>query len=94
MMDVMHADIGGKPAQDNWQIIMRTAMQPSFLKIPAIVVDPECILKLVLDIEQPDTNRGSEKRDRQLHKQEWADADQPDHGRYQDCDCNIRRHRA
>jgi hypothetical protein len=33
-------------------------------------VSPECIFELVLDIEQPDPDRGGEKRDRHLNKQE------------------------
>jgi hypothetical protein len=70
MMDVVHADIGGEPAQDDWQVIMRTAMQPGFVKIPALVMSLERMLELVLDIEQPDADRGGEKRDRQLHEQE------------------------
>jgi len=69
MMDVVHADIGGKPAQANWQIIIRTAVQPGFVKIPTLVMGPEQILELGLDVEQPDSDRGGEKRDRQLHEQ-------------------------
>src|SRR4029078_4692108 len=94
MMDMVHADIGGKPAQDNWQVIMRTAVQPGFVKIPAFITSPERILELVLDIEQPDADRGGEKRDPKLHTQEWTNADQPDHGCDQNCDCCVCRHRA
>ncbi len=64
--------------------------QPGFVKIPALVMGPERILELVLDIEQPDADRGGDKRDRQLNKQDWTKADQPDHGRDQNCNCNIR----
>jgi hypothetical protein len=33
---------------------------------------PESVLELVLDVKQPNANRTCEKRDRQLHKQEWT----------------------
>ena len=64
MMDVVHGDMGGKSAQDDWQFIMRTAMQSGFVEIPALIMGPERVFKLMLDIEQPDTDRGGEKRDR------------------------------
>jgi hypothetical protein len=51
MVDMVYSDIGGKPAQDAWQVIMRTAVQPGFVKIPALIMGPERILELVLDIE-------------------------------------------
>lgn len=65
MVDVVHPDIGGEPAQDARQIIVRTAVQCRLLGGPVVVVLPECILELVLDIEQPDAERRCEKRNRQ-----------------------------
>src|ERR1700733_974539 len=73
---------------------MRTALQRSNVKIPALVTGPESIFELVLDVEQPNANRTCEKRDRQLHKQEWTQADQPDHCSGENCDCEVRYHRA
>jgi hypothetical protein len=35
MMNMVDADIGGKPAQDARQVIVRTAVQPGIMKIPA-----------------------------------------------------------
>ena len=70
MVDVVHADVGGEPAQHGRQIIMRTAVQRSLLEGPAVVVLPERILELVLDIEQPDADGCCEKSDGQLHEQE------------------------
>ena len=37
------------------------------MEIPVFVTGPEGILELVLDVEQPDTNRTRKKRNRQLH---------------------------
>ncbi len=43
---------------------MRTAMNARFLHIPAGFVSPERVLKLVLDIKQPDSDRAAEQCDR------------------------------
>ena len=72
MVDMVHPDIGGKPAQDVRQVIMGAAAQRRLVKIPALVMGPESVLELVLDVKQPNANRTCEKRDRQLHKQEWT----------------------
>ena len=42
---------------------------------------PERVLELVLDVEQPDADRGGEQHDRQMHEQERPDADEPDQHR-------------
>ena len=42
---------------------------------------PGRVLELVLDIEQPDADRGREQHDRQMDEQEGPDADQPDRAR-------------
>ena len=70
MVDVVHPDIGGEPAQDARQNIVRTAVQCRLLGGPVVVVLPECILELVLDIEQPDAERRCEKRNRSNAEQE------------------------
>src|SRR6478609_2620428 len=56
MVDVVDADIGGKPSQDARQVIVRAALQSGLMKAPAFVMGPERILELVLDIEQPHTD--------------------------------------
>jgi len=77
MMDVVNADVGGEPAQKAEQGIMRAAVKRRLLQIPGLVVNPRGILKLVLDIKQPDTNRSREQHDWQMHEQKWTDAHQP-----------------
>ena len=74
MVDVVDADIGGEPAQHARQVVMRAAVQRRLVKIPVLVAIPECVFELMLDIEQPDADRGREKRNRQMHQQERADA--------------------
>ncbi len=78
VMDVMHADIGREPAQRRGQIVMRTAVQRRFLQIPFRIGVPNRVLELVLHIEQPNADRGGEKRDRKMNEQDGFDADQPD----------------
>ena len=63
MVDMVHPDIGGEPTQDVRQVIMGAAVQRRLVKIPARVLGPEGILELVLDVEQPDSNRICEKHD-------------------------------
>jgi hypothetical protein len=94
MVDVVHADIGGEPAQDRRQVIVRTPAQRRLVKIPALIMGPESVFELMLDVEQPDADRSSEERNRKVHEQEWSNADQPNHRRDENRDCDIRRHGA
>jgi hypothetical protein len=41
MMNVVHADIGGKPAQDARQVIVRTAVQEPHHKNPNLRASPD-----------------------------------------------------
>ena len=59
-------DIGGEPTQDVLQVIMEAAVQRRLVKIAALVMGPEGVLELVLDVEQPHTKGTCEQRDRQL----------------------------
>ena len=71
VMHVVNADIGGEPAQERGQIVMRTAVQRGFVQIPLRLGFPSCVLKLVLDIEQPHADHGRQQRDRKMNEQEW-----------------------
>src|SRR6478672_6555594 len=68
MMDVMNADIGGEPAQEGRQGIVGAAVQRNLLQIPRLVVGPDRMFKLMLDVEQPDADqpyhRGNDTADR------------------------------
>src|ERR1700730_85666 len=92
VMDVVNADIRREPAQNTRQVIVRTAMDRSFVKTPGFIVGPGSILELVLDIEQPDTDRRGQNQDRELHKQERPKADQPDHRGDHNRDRSVRAH--
>ena len=56
VVDVVHADIGRKPAQDVRQLVMRAAMKCRPVQIPCPAFVPERVLELVLDVEQPDAS--------------------------------------
>src|SRR5262249_24013208 len=72
---------------------MRTPAQRRLVKIPTLIIGPERVFELVLDIEQPNAERSSEKRNRKVHQEEWSSTNQPNHRRDEHHDCDIRRHR-
>jgi hypothetical protein len=59
MVNVVHSDIGGEPAQNMRQVIVGAPTQRRFVKIPVLITIPEGVFELVLDIEQPDADRSS-----------------------------------
>src|SRR6185437_2819112 len=61
MMDVMNTNIGGEPAQDARQIIIRATVERHLVQVPNPVASPLGILELVLDIEQPHSDRSREQ---------------------------------
>ena len=64
MVDVVNADVGGKPAQDAGEGVVRAAVKRDLLHIPGVVVGPDGVLELMLDIEQPDADLGCQQHDR------------------------------
>ena len=77
MVHVVDTDVGCEPAQQHRQIIMRAAVQSGVMQVPALVVLPRRLLKLMLHIEQPYTGRGGEQHDRKMHEQERLNTDEP-----------------
>ncbi len=72
---MVNADVRREPAQDARQVIVGTAMQRGFVKAPGLITEPGGVLELMLDIEQPDTDRRRQNHDGHLHQQEGPDAD-------------------
>ena len=68
-MDVVHADIGGKPAQDARQVVMRAAEERRRVQVPGPILGPERVLELMLDVEQPDPDGSSKQCDWEVHQQ-------------------------
>lgn len=94
MMNVMNANIGGEPAQQAWQRVVRAAVKGDLLPVPGAFVSPHGMFELVLHIEHPDADRSSEQHDWKMHEHELADADQPHHHGDECCDGGIGRHGA
>jgi len=80
MMHMVNANIGGKPAQDRGQVVMRTAVQGCIVQLPVIGIVPMCCLELVLHVEQPyPDRRGDQCRGQEHQKQRREPADIADH---------------
>ena len=94
MVYMMKADIGREPAQDDGKVVVRTAVNGRFKYVPGFVPRPKRVLELVLNIEQPDTERSTDERDRQMHEQEWTYAHGPDHDGYHQHNGKVRHHGA
>src|ERR1700740_2302507 len=77
MVHVVDADIGCEPAQQQGQIVMRTAIESGLMQVPALSVLPCRLLKLMLHVEQPYADRPSEQHDRKMNEQERLHADKP-----------------
>ena len=73
MMNVMHTDIGREPAQDMRQIVMRAAVQRRLVQVPGGGLDPKRILELMLNVEEPNADRGRKQHDGHVHEQEGGD---------------------
>ena len=90
MMDVMDADIRGEPSEHARQIVVGAAVQRRLVHVPFLVRVPDCLLELMLDIEQPDADRGGQQRHGEMQKQERSDAEQPDRAGRENCDRRVR----
>jgi len=69
-MNVVNANVCREPTQDSGQVIVRTAMKGSFVKIPKLFIGPGGVFELVLNKEQPHTNRRRQNHDRKVYEQE------------------------
>lgn len=58
VVDVVHRYVCGEPVQGTRQEIMQAAMERSVVKLPVGVVIPTRLFELVLEVEQPDPDRG------------------------------------
>ena len=55
-MDVVEADIAGKPLEEARQFVERTAVQTGFGELPLILAFPVGRVEIVLDIKKPHTD--------------------------------------
>src|SRR5947208_14634281 len=73
---------------------MRAAVERRRVRVPGPILGPERALELMLDVEQPDPDGSSKKRNWEVHQQEWPNADEPYHDGNQNRDRSVRRHGA
>ena len=73
---------------------MRTAKERSIVRVPGMILSPNRIFELMLDVEQPNADRRSKKGDRKLHDQEGAEAKKVNHDAGDQCYCGIHSHGA
>ena len=58
---------------------MRAAVERRRVQVPGPILGPERALELMLDVEQPDPDGSSKKRNWEVHQQEWPNADESYH---------------
>ena len=94
VMNVVQADIAGEPPQQPGQLEIGAAAQSSRGEIPVGAVLPIGILKLVLNVKQPDADGAGQDSDGQLHQDHFPETAEvaQDHERGQDrqvCEMNA-----
>ena len=94
VMHMVHTDVGGDPAQNAGQFVVRAAKERSVVRFPSMILSPDRIFELMLHVEQPNADRRSKKGDRKLYDQEGADAKKVDHDAGDESDGGIRSHGA
>lgn len=77
MVHMMGADICSKPPQNDRKIVVRAAMQGSFMDVPFLFSVPNRVFELVLHVRQPHTDHGSEVHCRKEDQHQDADAAVP-----------------
>src|SRR3982750_4085008 len=92
MVHMMNTDVRAEPAQQGWQIVIRASVQRGVLLDPSSIAFPERVLELVLDIEQPDPDRGGKQHDRKMHDEEGLDAEKTEEPPRDECNRGVGRH--
>ena len=96
VMQVVEADIAGKPLQHTWQPEVGAAVQGCLYGIPGLPPCPKRGLKSVLHGEDPDADDAGDCDDRQLHQDHRPDAEHQHLGGKDDrqregCQCTLDR---
>src|SRR5687767_7750328 len=74
MVNVMKANISGKPAQRLRQYQVRASRQGRQFGGPLGGRSPIRGLELVLDVKQPDADRGRNDRHWHMHSEKWSNS--------------------
>lgn len=94
MVEMVKADIAGKPLEDFRQIIIGAAEHGGTVEIPILTVIPSGIIELMLDKEHPAANPGRDADHRQIGQQKGFKADQGDESPVDDQEHEIKPHDA
>src|ERR1700722_5866448 len=92
MVHMVHPDITCEPGQRRRQFIVGTSIESCFMKVPLAVMSPKRVLELMLDIKEPDGDRGAHDHHGSLHEKEGADSHKPDKQRDDAGDCRVGPH--
>src|SRR5262245_15003579 len=76
---MMHPDIGGEPAQNCWQVVMRAAMKCGIMKVPGRRLGPPRLLELMLNVKEPNADGCRKQRDWHVDEKERPNTHQPYH---------------
>jgi len=74
VVDIVEPNISGEPLKDFWELIIRSAIQSGGDIVPFGIPDPVHILKLVLNIEQPDPHHAGEPHHSQMDEDKRPEA--------------------
>ena len=69
---------------------MRTTIERGIVRFPSMILSPDRIFELMLDVEQPNADRRGKKGDRKLHEQERSGTKKVDHDAGHQGYCGIR----
>jgi hypothetical protein len=94
MVHVMHPDIVSEPSQGRRQCIVGASVESRFVKAPIVTMSPKRAFELMLDIKEPDGNRGAYDHYGSLHNKKRADSHQPDKQRDDAGDRRVGPHGA
>jgi hypothetical protein len=74
MMDVMKTYVSSEPLEHFGKFVIGTTFKRGVHPIPIVLTRPIHAFKIVLDIEQPESQQSSEKSDGELYKDECAES--------------------
>jgi len=69
VVDVVKADVAGKPLEDFRQFIERAALERGSAVIPISAAFPVDVFELVLDVKQPNASGSGDGNDNELKRQ-------------------------
>src|SRR6202795_3604975 len=75
MVHMVHPDITCEPGQRRRQFIVGASIESRFMEVPIAVTSPKRVLELMLDVKEPDGDRGAHDYDGSLYEEKRPDQD-------------------